>query len=268
MSERIRHIPRPYSQSESPARLLAGLDAARLFMLKRPGFNLEGQENLLNLPPDVPTIVVTTHLTDYDVPIAASYIGRHRNIAIANTVDQHNWREPVGGVLTRLLGRQENFIPISASPGKSRSLVHRDFVPMVEALDTGKTLVIAGHNTAYVGHLEDRPGYGAAYLQALTGAVILPVAVDIGLKKYPKNAQTSFLKIFATSPRTTIKIGEPIIFPIIENIEERLMSRSRGSGRPEMIHELRRRAGIIATVHAELLPVHKQGRWGSNPGNL
>lgn len=274
MPEHIKHTPRGlYPNSETPVRLLAGLDITRLIMTKGFRFRLEGQENLHEVPQDQPLIAVTTHLTDLDVPVAASYIGRHRNIVIANTIDQHSIKEPVGFVGTRLMG-PKNFYPLTVSPGKSALFEPENYEPLAAEIESGKTVVIAGYNTGYEGRLRDRPGVGAVYLQALTGATLLPVAVDIQLKNPPDNAVASWGKMFATTPPAPIRIGAPISFPKIEGLEdafraERVKGRHPTDSLSERTRrllaittELRRRSKIMARAHAQLLPPEKRGIWG------
>src|SRR6202044_1004644 len=80
-----------------------------------------------------------------------------------------------------------------------------NFVPMMEAMDKGKAMIIAGHNPSLEGHLEEG-GYGAVYLAEMADATILPVSIDIISTENLGTARNR-MKTFLHKPDARVRIG-------------------------------------------------------------
>ena len=141
-----------------------------------------GEERLKEIPPAKKVIIATTHISDLDVPIATLKLGKYFDIAITNQSIHHSFLgEPRTNIGLRIAGRK-NFIPIDTKKieGKKQGEFNpQNFAPMRDALEQGKTIIIAAHNPTQKWKLS-KGGYGAAYLTAICeNVVILPVVVNI-----------------------------------------------------------------------------------------
>jgi lysophospholipid acyltransferase (LPLAT)-like uncharacterized protein len=137
---------------------------------------------------------------------------------------------------------------------------------MLEALNQGKQILIAGHNPSHDGKF-NHPGLGAAYLALLSDAVILPVGVDVE-SKGDIGMYGSGFKTFFKKPNANIKIGSPFELPKLEGIElfkEILEKRKRGEKINNQEREkfgeisklLRERAEEVLQKLIELVPDKK-----------
>jgi len=183
---------------------------------------ISGEEHIKEIPPYKKVIIVTTHISDLDVPIAASKLSKYFNIAITNESISHSLLgEPGTNVGMRIAGK-ENFIPIDYKKveGKKQGAFNpENFKPMKEALDKGKVIIIAGHNPTQKWRLP-KGGYGAAYLSDVTdNAVILPVTVNIESDE-PVGMADTFLKNIRQKPNVSIYISKPIELEKIPGIED------------------------------------------------
>ena len=183
---------------------------------------ISGEEHIKEIPPYKKVIIVTTHISDLDVPIAASKLSKYFNIAITNESISHSFLgEPSTNVGMRIAGK-ENFIPIDYKKveGKKQGAFNpENFKPMKEALEKGKAIIIAGHNPTQKWRLP-KGGYGAAYLSDITdNAVILPVTVNIESDE-PVGMADTILKNIRQKPNVSIYINKPIELKKIPGIED------------------------------------------------
>jgi hypothetical protein len=183
---------------------------------------ISGEEHIKEILPYKKVIIVTTHISDLDVPIAASKLSKYFNIAITNESVSHSFLgEPSTNVGMRIAGK-ENFIPIDYKKveGKKQGAFNpENFKPMKEALDKGKAIIIAGHNPTQKWRLP-KGGYGAAYLSDITdNAVILPVTVNIESDE-PVGMSDTILKNIRQKPNVSIYINKPIELKKIPGIED------------------------------------------------
>lgn len=257
---------------ESSRRLMKLLDVAVNSMFKK--VEVEGEANLEKIPDDKKVIIVTTHVSDMDMPIIAKVLGNKFGLVIT---DLSIHRSPllslkssdptIGGVL--IAGR-ENFLPISYSQEKGRrtGLIKReDSERIKEALGKGKTVMIAAHNPSFDGKMPPKPGFIATRCaQTVEDAIILPVSVDTsgGSKFSPKD--------LIRKKEARVVIGEPFSLNdpdakiAGDRVEELLAKGNLNETQREELHSARvqfnRESEKIMRVLASLLPPEKRGKWG------
>ena len=158
-------------------RLRIALEAQMKLMVGK--ITVEGENYLTHIPKGKKIIFVTTHISDLDVPVAACVVSKHADIAISNMSIHHSFlKEPSTNIGIRLAGKH-NFLPVDMTKDKKGMFNTKNFIPMKDALDKGKAIVIAGHNPSKNWQLS-KGGLGAAYLSAITkDVVIIPVTVNI-----------------------------------------------------------------------------------------
>lgn len=194
----------------TPKRLLLALEANLKFVTGE--INVEGIEHIKEIPPDKKVIIVTTHLSDLDVPIAALKLGKYFNIAITSESLHHSFRGEAGVNIGLRIAGKENFIPIEykkVKGGKQGAFNPENFKPIKDALNSGKAVVIAGHNPTQKWQLP-KGGYGAAYLADITeNAILLPVTVNLESEE-PIGMAETLVKNIAKRPDANINIGAPM----------------------------------------------------------
>jgi hypothetical protein len=193
--------------------------------------SIEGKEHFKEIPRDRKVIVVSTHITDMDIPLAAVAVGNDLDLAVTNMSTHHSLKTGAPLYLSMLLVGKDNFLPIDfddkkmvekdtgLSVQKPGSFNPDNFTPMNEAMSKGKRILMAGHNPSHNGKLGD-PGYGAAYLSEIADAIILPVGVNIKAKDKDIALAGNNVKTFFNKPDADVKIGEPFELPKIEGIED------------------------------------------------
>ncbi len=172
--------PRNTVHKKSSLRLRVCVAILNHLHLKR--IVVRGLEHLQTIRSDQKIIIVTTHLGDLDVPAAMGIMGEYVDLVVANESVQHFFWKRMRINLSLHLAGIWNFLPIEYQDieHEARGFFHAaDFLRMKRALDTGKTLLVAGHNPALQNELP-RGGYGAVYVHEITDrAVILPVTVNV-----------------------------------------------------------------------------------------
>lgn len=134
------------------------------------------------------SIVLTSHRTGLDVPIAIKALGGMLDLVVTDQSTHHHMSDVAGWVGMKVAG-EENFIPVDyvhgpkvSNPGMFRP---GDVEPAVNAMQEGKSVLVAAYNPLVRGEkTATKPGYGAAYLSLLTGAPILPVGIQYN-RKHP-----------------------------------------------------------------------------------
>ncbi|HET9946679.1 MAG TPA: hypothetical protein VFQ63_01310 [Patescibacteria group bacterium] len=204
-------------ESPKTAPLLYSLNNAGLSLLiDHPRLlpqELLGRENLEGLPKGAKIIFATSHKTDADIPIALAALGRDFPLQITNQSTQHSFLS--GGadfLVTALIGRSD-FHPISYTKRRGRTtsafLNPSDFVPLNEALENGKTVVVAAHNPG-----STKGGIAAAFLAELSQAYIIPVDVEIAQDGFSMGGDLKTLiqmiKNWKHKPQALVRLGQPI----------------------------------------------------------
>ena len=220
--------PEPKKESSSKRLMLAMESLGKLQVDK---ISIEGSEHLKEIPKDRKVIIVTTHITDLDMPLAATAVGNDLDIAVANMSVHHSFKGEAPTYLGLLAAGKSNFFPIDFEKNKevdketgekykgAGAFNPDNFTPMAEAMKNGKRILIAGHNPSHDGKLGS-PGYGAAYLAEIANAMILPVGVNLKPKESGTGMYGSEVKTFLKKPDADIKIGAPFELSKIEGINE------------------------------------------------
>lgn len=256
-----RHKVAKKGESVSSKRLMMAFDANLKMTVGEVTVN--GKEHLSEIPPGKKVIIVTTHISDVDMPVATSVLGRELDVAITNMPKQHSFmKDPAINTAVRIAGK-ENFIPIDFSPD--------NFGKMKKALESGKAVIIAGHAPSKEWKLE-RGGYGAAYLANIVkDAVILPVSMNAKAEdggKREENTLTNMKK----KPDVDVFIGNPFEIAPVEGMEEmaEIAERAKNGQSPTteeltqfsvLKKKLREQSDYIMRVLAEPLPESKQGAY-------
>lgn len=231
-----------------------------------------GRENLEKLPKDKKVVIATTHISDMDIPLTVHALGNDLDLVITNQSVHYKFTsEPSMNITMRLIGK-DNFLPIDfTGKGTKKHPIGfnpDNFTPMMEAMDKGKAIIVAGHNPSLEGRLEE-PGYGATYLAEMANAIILPVSVGIISKENLGTAQ-NVLKTFFKKPNAHVQIGEPFFLEKIEGIEKmkELMDKRKEGNRltAEEVSEfsklkkgLKEQSEVLIKKLAEITPEEKRG---------
>jgi len=242
-----------------------------------------GKDNLENIPPGKKVIVVTTHLSHRDLPLAISMLGNEfDSVGWGEASTHERFSENPGGYLGRkIVGKEHSFSVSTNREGKGGSeqgaFNPEDFEPMKEALDDGKTIFMAAY---YKGtedeQLPDRGGYGAVLLSQSPDTILLPVAIDI---KDQERAGTKpgGVDAILQRPEADISIGEPFDMEKIPGAErinelmalrkERKLSANEVKEFSSLSKELRARSDEIMEHLAQLLPEERRGVWAEKSEN-
>ncbi|MBI5004856.1 MAG: hypothetical protein HZC04_01560 [Candidatus Lloydbacteria bacterium] len=260
-------------KEKTPERLLLALEAQLKLTVKE--LKLHGEEHLRQIPEGKKVIIATTHISDLDIPIVAAALGRHFNIAITNMSIHHSFlAEPPTNIGMRIAGK-ENFLPIDfhKTEGIKRASFNPDnFLPMKEALEKGKAVVIAAHNPTQKWSLP-KGGYGASYLSDITEGetVVLPVAVNLESEKLAGMYETQ-LKNLTEKPIVNVYISEPMELnkiPGIEDLSKMVHKREAGERLTpeererfsELKKSLQAQSDAIMEKLAASLPEEKKGEY-------
>ena len=238
-----------------------------------------GLENLEEIPPEKHVIFLTTHMSDYDVPIViAALAEKFPRMKVAEASTHEDYRQNLGGYLGRQIGGVENSFSVdfSGGEGDGNAVFNPDnFEQMKKSLEDGNTVVIAAYfDTKYQGQkwqLPEKGGNGGVYLGAITpDAVLVPVAVDIKSKKPFGMGDPGIGQIIKElRPKVDVMIGKPIEPQNIEHIErfsEIIAKRKKGEKlTPEDrsdfsgIHKaLKLESDAVMASLGEMLPLEKR----------
>jgi hypothetical protein len=251
MAESTNESPTaPIAETPSPPRLKKSFEAWTKAFIGE--ISLSGKENIAEAKRSgKPILVVSTHISDLDVPVAVGTLAKDLDMVIAHISGQRHFRtDPLTRVGLAVAG-EENFIPIDFSKissgwsaGPFNSL---NFVPMVTALKEGKAVFIAAHSPVRNNILPPKGGVGAVYLSHLADdAIILPVAVDIGVKREDIGKNTGTFKLLSKRPSAHLTIGAPFQLPPLTSLNK---------------EALRDQSAILMQNLASMLPVEKRGTW-------
>jgi hypothetical protein len=235
---------------------------------------IRGRENLDKIPPNAKVVIATTHISDIDVAIPIAKLGRIFRIKWANASMQHHiTQDPFINLVLTAAGIA-NAIPVDYhwaqqdGVGKSYTASNfnlKNFLPMRKALENGDTIVFAAHNPTHIrdGKLPLDGGHGAVYLAEISGATILPVAINIksddpllGTTKYP------LLGMFKERTEAEMVIGEPYAPERIDGIEGFANAQKKTyKDLRIVVSGLRRESERLMRTLAQLLPEERRGPW-------
>lgn len=242
------------------------------------GVTVEGEEHLKEIPPGKKVVVATTHISDYDMPLAIYALGDKFELVVANASDQHAFRKsPFGNIGMRISGT-ENFRGIDYRDNyKGPDFFNpANYRPIEKDLREGKTAVVAAHNPVFDYRLPERGGYAAVYVAELADAVVLPVALDVqSSKKIGTGSKFSdAAKSLWERPEARVIIGAPLAFQRLEGVEqfEAIMRtrHDRSAPRPAaeeitfvrgISRKLKENSRLLMKALAVLLPPEKRGAW-------
>lgn len=280
-NEQIEKTPRSGAlrEGEKPDLMIKMVD-----LLIGRNFNkveVKGEENLELIPRDRKVIFVPTHLSDFDVPMTISVIGKHFHVSVGDASTHHKITENTGAffgnTLVNLATLRKNFYPVEhrnkdgVEKGKFNP---EDFEGMKEIFEQDKSLVISAYYKGGQGwELPDKGGYGAVYLAEMEDALIVPVAVNIRSEEQIGMGNTK-LKTLMKKPDAEVSIGVPVELEDIPGIErikeimEKRKSEKLSHDEVEEFHrlrlDLRDKSDLLMGKLAELLPEEKRGRWNGN----
>jgi hypothetical protein len=188
---------------------------------------IKGKENIASLPPDAKIVIMTTHLTDVDMPIAIHAVAKDLDVAVMNMSTHHRPGGPQGEFSTYVgvvAAGKKNFIPIDTHQNKlgkksAKGFNPENFTPAAKALGAGKAVMVAAHNPSSEPqqNLEGiRGGYGGVYLAEMTNAFILPVTVVLDKAA---GMEEDKLKTIKEKPNASVVIGKPFQLQKIPGIE-------------------------------------------------
>lgn len=251
-------------EQQSHLKRLEILEKFRFLLYKKP--TVEGRENL----PPGPCVVATTHLSGYDVPEVTAEMMKNRNAGMALQSTILNF--PLARPFVHMLGK-ENFFPLS---NRNSSILNAEEIEQLKdaIVRDGKTLVVAGHNPTKDWKLPDSPGLAAVILAHAATVPLVPVALDIQSKTYPKPRRLVKNSIFGKKPDAKMIIGSPISVSEIPDDQLQLAMNLYSPGKrrlmtQEQVQEvqatldiLKSEAGEVMKALASNLPPEKRGKWG------
>lgn len=257
-------------KDKSPERLSLALDA--LAKINFGKIEVIGAEQLNEIPPDRKVVIVTSHATDMDLPLAAGIVSKYFDIVITNQSLQYKFLTDPASNLGMKIAGQENFLPIDykiMEGKKPRKFNPENYKPMAEAMEGGRSVIIAAHNPSHKGTLE-RGGYGAAYLSEISDAIIVPVGVNVKSPNIDRTAMAEHpLKTIIERPDVEIKIGKPFELTPIDGLDElaALIAKLKNKEKitkedierfDTLKNELKQRSGILIDKIGELMPEERK----------
>lgn len=236
---KMEGFPNQKPKKEVPQRLWLANEAGLKFAVGK--IKVTGKENFKEIPPGMKVVVMTTHLTDLDVPLAVHAVARDLDISIMNMSTHHKFWGEQGEASTNIgmhIAGKQNFIPIDYQRDKSgekspSSFNPKNFESAKKILDEGKSVVIAAHNPSreVLHNLEGvKGGYGGVYLAEIADAYILPVTVSLDRAA---GMYRDTMKTVKERPNASVQIGKPFKLPKIADIERfsELMQKREGGNK-------------------------------------
>jgi 1-acyl-sn-glycerol-3-phosphate acyltransferase len=216
---------------------------------------IEGKEHV---PTGKPVVFAASHVSDLDMPLAASVLVKDFNIGISyiSALLEHPVQKKIFG-LTRMVLGKNNFFPIDYSMEgtgwKAKPFNANNFTAMSEAMKVrAMHMLVAAHIPSYDFVLPSKGGLGAIWLAHEAHAPIVPMAIDIQLPiGDKKGAIETLVQQPLSRPAATIRFGKPLVFDRIDlstmDLPKKIM--------------LRDQSRQIMEVLAGLLPAEKRGGW-------
>lgn len=258
----------------SSKRLMLAIEANLKLVTKE--IKVYGEDHIKNIPQGKKVIIATTHISDLDLPIVATVLGKYFDIAITNQSLHHSFlAEPSINMAMKVAGK-ENFIPIDYNKvdGEKKGFFNPDnFEIMSEALKNGKAIIIAAHNPAKNWKLP-KGGYGVAYLSDITDdVIILPVTVNLESSE-PIGMADNMVKNIIEKPVASVYINEPIELEKIPGLEElsqitdkrkegKILNHDERNRFSELKKLLENQSDSIMNALSANLPNPKKGKYGS-----
>jgi hypothetical protein len=261
---------------KTPSRLMYGLSLWKKMLIKGD-IKTEGMENLDLIPPGKKVVFAPTHISDGDMPVAALVLGDRFKLGIANQSMHHHLTGEPPMYLGLLMAGKDNFYPMDfdwIKLGKKKGKIGRfnpdNYLAMRDAMaNEGKAMVMAAHSPTFNSKLPDRGGIAAAYLAAISDAVIVPVAIDY----QSEHTITAETHLKNATHRAEVKaiIGKPIEPKPIKGIErfpeifkkdkEKMASDEERAELKRIRQSLSQDSDELMRQLADLLPEKKRGKW-------
>lgn len=242
-----------------------------------------GREHLASLPPGTPVVIASTHISDIDIPLVVAELG-HKFDMVVTDLSIHRRigtaiRSSDPTILSIWIAGSKNFLPLTylQEKGERKGRINPlDMEKIKEAVESGKTPVIAAHNPTFDGMLSDIPGYAAVRTAlSIDNAVLIPVAVQIGQGLNLLGLAKTMVQTIFKRPSAKISIGKPLIFnnpaakQAVIAIEKILISRGGNlteddKGQIRMARQVVNQEGArLMRALARMLPPERRGRWGA-----
>ncbi len=233
-----------------------------------------GEENIRQIPKGARVVVLTTHMTDLDVPLAIHALAERLDLAVMNLSTHHKFSGPKGEMPTNIgirFAGKSNFLPIDYHKDKTGKKSPKAFNPenfemATEAIKKGKTIVTAAHNPSRkpLQNLEGvKGGYGGVYLALLNNAWVLPVA---SVLDRPTGMYESMLKtVIKDRPNASVAIGRPFQLAHIEGIEhftelqkKKNLTEAERAEFSRLANALRERSQVVMEHLSQQLVTHNE----------
>lgn len=205
-------------KDRSSQRLVTALEVFTKIAVRE--IKVEGLDYISEIPPDRKVVIAVSHASDLDLPLVAGLLSKYFDIVITNQSVQYKFSQDPGSNVAMKISGIENYLPIDyqiLGSRKPRKFNPENFKTMAEAMENGRSVVIAAHNPSHQGTLE-RGAYGAVYLSEITGAIILPVGVSLESEEKEVGMSDNKIKTLLQRPVANIKIGKPFEPQRIEGI--------------------------------------------------
>lgn len=187
--------------------------------------SVRGRNRLQNIPPGKKVIIATTHTSDLDLAIVTKALGHDFDLKLTHMSIHTSLKKSIQALDPTIIGiylaGRNNFLPVSYTQTRGEDgkiqragqIRKEDFQAMQNALDKGKTIVLAGHNPTFDGKLPKHAGFAAVRLaQLVENSVVLPVSVKIGTGDKPLGIVGNLLQTMLIRPHVNISIGAPMEF--------------------------------------------------------
>lgn len=200
------------SRERSDLRLRASLKLARF--LVAGSVDVVGLENVDKLDKNEKILVASTHITDVDIPIAASVLADKLDLSVTG---MSLFNSLSNGVVRRLFVAapgKKHFTPIPYEIDKNGvqrpSIFNREsFVEILNNIDNGKKPIIAAHAPLKNNQVPTKPGIAVPYLASTSNSFILPVAVEFYNKDEKLGMADYRFHTLIAREALKVTIGEP-----------------------------------------------------------
>jgi len=200
------------SREKSDPRLRASLKFARF--LAAGSVEVSGLQNVDKLDKSEKILIASTHITDVDIPIAASVLADKLDLSITG---MSLFNSLSNGVVRRLFiaaPGKKHFNPIPYDVDKNGvqrpSIFNREsFVQILQNIDDGKKPIIAAHAPLKNNQIPTKPGIAVPYLASTANSYILPVAVEFYNKDEKLGMAEHRIHTLLAREALKVTIGEP-----------------------------------------------------------
>lgn len=242
-------------------------------------FEVVGKDNIEKVKkenPDEKFIITSSHFSNLDGPAAIKVLGEDFNLQIAVESLHFGWTPQE--VMYRI-GGKENFSPLEYRKSKKSKFGvfnPKDFENLSEKMNQGKTPWVGIHPFTTKGEMQEAR-VGPIYLAQLTGAKIIPTALEVRGGSISLGGPQELIKGFVKKIKAKYHIGEPLQLPPLDvSIINIVLAKRKNKEKitpdefkkfQEVHQQLKAQADEVAQIISEMLPEDQRGIYPRNDKN-